>query len=153
MKSELIIAKDYQKIDGRNAHRSDIKRMTLGKPQKQENQIMEIAAMIWRENENGELFVSEELAIHQILDLMVLLSSTLVYFKEAYRMPLLHDPAKPIIDRVGLQGGVMPIEINTELEDVFNELSEFQSALGQLGELTGERLRVINRILKELELY
>lgn len=153
MKPDLIIAKDYQKIDGRNAFISDIKKITLGQAQKPENESMAIAAILWRENEQGELYMSEELAIHQVLDLMILLSSTLVYFKEAYRMPLLHNSDQPVIDRVGLQGGVMPIEINTAIEDVFENLSEFQQVLGSLGELTGERLRVINRILKELELY
>lgn len=153
MKPDLIIAKDYQKIDGRNAFHSDIKKITLGKAQKPENESMVIAAILWRENESGELYMSEEIAIHQVLDLMILLSSTLVYFKEAYRLPLLHNPDQPVIDRVGLQGGVMPIEINTAIEDVFENLSEFQQVLGSLGELTGERLRVINRILKELELY
>lgn len=153
MKPDLILAKDYQKIDGRNAFHSDIKKITLGKAQRPENESMVIAAILWREDEKGELYMAEELAIHQVLDLMILLSSTLVYFKEAYRLPLLHNPDQPVIDRVGLQGGVMPIEINTEIEAVFENLSAFQQALGNLGELTGERLRVINRILKELELY
>lgn len=65
---------------------------------------MQIAAQLWKENEQKELEISMELPIHQIFDLMIFLSRTLLYFKEAYRFPLLYDPENPTIERIGVQG-------------------------------------------------
>ena len=72
---------------------------------------MQIAAQLWKENKDGELEISMELPIHQIFDLMIFLSRTLLYFKEAYRFPLLYNPDNPTVERIGVQGGVLPVEI------------------------------------------
>ena len=72
---------------------------------REENKKMQIAAQIWKNDKDGELILAQELPIHQIFDLMIFLSRTLLYFKEAYRLPLLYDPEKPTVERVGVQGG------------------------------------------------
>lgn len=149
----VLTADNYDLIDGRNAYRSAIKKLTLGKPRKEENQNMQIAVQLWRENEKKELEISMELPIHQIFDLMIFLSSTLLYFKEAYRFPLLYDPENPTIERIGVQGGVLPVKICVENETIDKDIQAFSQSLSDLGELTGERLRVLTRILEELELY
>lgn len=150
-KNVVIEAGQYDKIDGKNAYRSDIKRLTLGRPALDGNKTMQIAAQIWRENAAGELEISMELPIHQVMDLMILLSRTLLFFREAYRLPLLYDPQKPTVERIGLQGGVMPITVCTENPNIKEEIQAFSQALSNLGELTGERLRVLSRILEEME--
>lgn len=91
----IITANGYDRVDGRNAHHSDIKRLTLGAPTLEENQAMKIAAQLWTAREDGTLEMSAELPIHQVFDLMIVLSRTLLYFKEAYRLPLLYDPDNP----------------------------------------------------------
>lgn len=53
----------------------------------EENKEMQIAAQIWKNVKDGELILAQELPIHQIFDLMIFLSRTLLYFKEAYRLP------------------------------------------------------------------
>ena len=154
MNEKIVIASNgYDRIDGRNAYKSDIKRLTLGEPVLEENKKMQIAAQIWKEDKNGELILAEELPIHQIFDLMILLSRTLLYFKEAYRLPLLYDPEKTTVDRIGLQGGVLPVEICTDNENINEDIRAFAQGLNDLGELTGERQRTLIRILNELELY
>ena len=40
----VVTASGYDRLDGRNAYRSDIKRLTLGAPILKENQAMQIAA-------------------------------------------------------------------------------------------------------------
>ena len=105
----VMVSNDYDRIDGRNAYQSDIKRLTLGAPMLEENKKMQIAAQIWKNDKDGELILAQELPIHQIFDLMIFLSRTLLYFKDAYRLPLLYDPEKPLVERVGLQGDVLPI--------------------------------------------
>ena len=154
MNEKIVIESNgYDRIDGRNAYQSDIKRLTLGSPVLEENKKMQIAAQIWKADKDGELILAEELPIHQIFDLMILLSRTLLYFKEAYRLPLLYDTEKPTVERIGLQGGVLPVEICTDNENINEDIREFAQSLNDLGELTGERQRTLIRILSELELY
>ncbi len=149
----VVAANGYDRLDGRNAYHSELKRMTLGAPALKENQAMQIAAQLWTAQEGGTLKISAELPVHQIFDLMMVLSRTLLYFKEAYRLPLLYDPDNPTIERIGLQGEALPVSICTENPNINKDIQDFSQALNDLGELTGERLRTLTRILKELECY
>lgn len=149
----VVAANGYDRLDGRNAYHSDLKRMTLGAPALKENQSMQIAAQLWTAQEDGTLKMSAELPIHQVFDLMIVLSRTLLYFKEAYRLPLLYDPDNPTIERIGLQGEALPVSICAENPNINKDIQDFSQALNDLGELTGERLRTLTRILKELECY
>ena len=149
----VIVSNDYDRIDGRNAYQSDIKRLTLGEPMLEENKKMQIAAQIWKNDKDGELILAQELPIHLIFDLMIFLSRTLLYFKEAYRLPLLYDPEKPTVERVGVQGGVLPVEVCVDNQNINEDIKAFAQSLNDLGEIIGERQRVLSRILEELECY
>ncbi len=149
----VMVSNCYERIDGRNAYKSDIKRLTLGAPMLEENKKMQIAAQIWKNDKDGELVLAQELPIHQIFDLMIFLSRTLLYFKEAYRLPLLYDPEKPLVERVGVQGDVLSVEVCVDNQNINEDIKAFAQSLNDLGELIGERKRVLNRILEELELY
>ena len=149
----VMVSNDYDRIDGRNAYQSDIKRLTLGAPMLEENKKMQIAAQIWKNDKDGELILAQELPIHLIFDLMIFLSRTLLYFKEAYRLPLLYDPEKPLVERVGLQGDVLPIEVCVDNQNINEDIKAFAQSLNDLGEIIGERQRVLSRILEELECY
>ncbi|MCI9122040.1 MAG: hypothetical protein HFG00_11045 [Oscillibacter sp.] len=149
----VVSAEGYDRVDGRNAHRSHIKRITLGAPVLEENRSMQIAAQLWTAQEDGALNMSAELSINQVFDLMIVLSRTLLYFKEAYRFPLLYDPDNPTIERIGLQGNALPVSICTENPNITKDIQDFSQALNDLGELTGERFRTLSRIVEELECY
>lgn len=151
--NKVMVSKDYDRIDGRNAYTSSIKRFTLGAPMREENQNMQIAAQIWKQDQDGEWILAQELPVHQIFDLMIFLSRALLYFKEAYRLPLLYDPGNPCVERIGLQGGVMPVEICTDNENINEDIKAFAQSLNDLGEIIGERQRVLSRMLEELECY
>ena len=153
MEKIVVQASEYDLVDGRNAGHSRVKKLTLGAPRLPENQQMEVAAQLWRENEEGELELAAELAIHQVFDLMLLLSRTLLYFKDAYRMPLLYDPENPLVERIGVQGGALPVEICPDNPAIQQDIQQFSQSLSNLGELTGERLRRLTAILDELKLY
>ncbi|MFQ7225975.1 MAG: DUF6530 family protein [Enterocloster sp.] len=149
----VLTAKGYDRVDGRNAYQSAVKKLTLGAPVNEENKKMQIAAQLWKENKDGELEISMELPIHQIFDLMIFLSRTLLYFKEAYRFPLLYNPDNPTVERIGVQGGVLPVEICVDNPNINEDIQTFSQSLNDLGELTGERLRTLTHIIEELELY
>lgn len=149
----VITADDYGRIDGRNAFHSVVKRLTLGAPFMEENESMQIAAQIWREQDDGALALSCELPIHQVFDLMILLSRTLLYFKDAYRLPNLYNPENPAVERVGLQGDAMNVSVCVDNPQIKKDISAFSQSLSDLGELTGERLRTLSRLLEKLECY
>ena len=149
----VVSAEGYDRVDGRNACRSHIKRITLGAPVLKENQSMQIAAQLWTAQEDGTLRIDTELPIHQVFDLMIILSRTVLWFKEAYGIPLLYDPDNPTIERIGLQGNALPVSICTENSNITKDIQDFSQALNDLGELTGERFRTLARIVEELECY
>ena len=105
----VIEAEGYDRVDGRNAYCSDIKRLTLGTPMSEENKNMQIALQVWKEKTDGSQYVSMEIPIHHLIDFMLLLSRTMLYFREAYRFPLLYNPDNPVLERMGIQGDVLPI--------------------------------------------
>lgn len=149
----VLTAQGYDRVDGRNAYQSTVKKLTLGAPVNEENKKMQIAAQLWKENKDGELEISMEIPIHQIFDLMIFLSRTLLYFKEAYHFPLLYNPDNPTVERIGVQGGVLPVEICVDNPNINEDIQTFSQSLSDLGELTGERLRTLTHIIEELELY
>lgn len=154
MNEKIVVTADgYDRVDGRNAYSSEVKRLTLGAPALKENQAMQIAAQLWTARQDGELQMSVEMPIHQVLDMMIVLGRTLLYFKEAYRLPLLYNPDNPVIERIGLQGEALPVSVCTDNQNINKDIQDFSLALNDLGELTGERLRTLARILQELECY
>ncbi len=150
MTENIIIAKNYDKIDGKNAYRSEIKQLTIGLPTLKENQELGMVFQIWQETEKGTLEVKQEIPVHQLLDGVILFLRTLQHFGEAYRFPNFYDEKNPTIDRIGLQGGVMPIEVDTENPKINQGMKELSQLFSDSGELTGERLRTVTRILEEL---
>lgn len=154
MKDKAVITGEgYSRIDGRNAYSSHIKKLTLCNPILEENKNMEIGLQLWKETSEGELLLSQELPIHQVMDLMIFLGRTMVYFKEAYRYPLMYDEKNPVVDRIGLQGDAMTVKVCTENPQIDDDIASFSQALNNLGEITGERLRVLKKIMEELSLY
>lgn len=153
MKKESIVMKatGYDKIDGRNVGNSSIKKLTLGLPVWKENKKMKIAVQVWKQNAEGTLFIDTEIPFHQVMDLMIFLARTFQYFQSAYCLPLLYDPENPILERIGLQGSAMQVEICMENPNLQQDLVLFSQAMGEMGELTGERFRTLKRILKTIE--
>lgn len=153
MEKIIIKASEYSKIDGRNAYKSNINKITIGEARLEKNKNMEIALQIWEERTTNDLELTAELPIHQVFDLMIFLSSTLLYFKEAYKQPLLYNPDSPTIERIGVQGEAISLDICMESTNINEDIKNFALALNNLGEIAGERLRILTRIIKELECY
>ncbi|MNN39450.1 hypothetical protein D3C81_1534890 [compost metagenome] len=88
--------------------------------------------------------------MHRVLDLAILICRSSLYFQDAYRMPKMYDPENTTIDRIGLQGDAMNVAVCTDNPMIENDIKLFAQALGEDGEMIGERLSVLSRVLKEM---
>lgn len=146
----VIVSENYENVDGRNAYASDAKGLSLGLAQWNDRGKVDISAKVWRHTGGKWSRQSEELPLHRVLDLALLVCRAKQHFQEAYRYEKLYDPEKPIIDRVGLQGDAMTVAICTDNEKIDEDMQLFSQALSDDDELIGERLRTLSRILKEM---
>jgi hypothetical protein len=146
----VIVADNYENVDGRSAHHSEAKGLSLGLAQWNDRGKVDISAKVWRYTGEKWSRQSEELPLHRVLDLAILVTSSMVHFREAYRHPLLYDPENPVIDRVGLQGDAMTVAVCTDNEKIEQDIKLFSQALSDDGELLSERLKTLSRILKEM---
>ena len=126
-----------------------MKGLSLGLAQWNDRGKVDISAKVWRHTGEKWSRQSEELPMHRVLDLAILICRSYLYFQEAYRFPKLYDPEKPVIDRIGLQGDAMTVEICTDNPMLDEDIKLFSQTLSKDGELIGERLRVLSRLLKE----
>ena len=145
----VIVTEDYENIDGRKAYNTDAKGLSLGLAQWNDRGKIDISAKVWRYTGEKWSRQSEELPMHRVLDLAILTCRSYLYFQNAYRYPKLYDPDNPMIDRVGLQGDAMTIEVCKDNPMIDEDIQLFSQVLSQDGEIIGERLSVLSRLLKE----
>ncbi len=146
----VIVVENYENVDGRYAYHSDAKGLSLGLAQWNDRGKVDISAKVWRYTGEKWSRQSEELPLHRVLDLAILVCRAQLYFREAYRYPDLYDPGQPVIDRVGLQGDAMTVAVCTENEKINEDIRLFKQALSDDDELIGERLKTLARILREM---
>ena len=145
----VIVTEDYENIDGRKAYNTDAKGLSLGLAQWNDRGKLDVSAKVWRYTGEKWSRQSEELPMHRVLDLAILTCRSYLYFQNAYRYPKLYNPDNPMIDRVGLQGDAMTIEVCKDNSMIDEDIQLFSQALSQDGEIIGERLSVLSRLLKE----
>lgn len=146
----VIVAEDYAHIDGRTAYHTDAQGLSLGLAQWNDRGHVDISAKVWRHTGEKWSRQSEELPLHRVLDLAILVCRAAQHFREAYRYPKLYDPDAPTIDRIGLQGDAMTVEVCTTNPKIDEDIQLFAQALSQDDELLGERFRTLARVLEEM---
>jgi hypothetical protein len=146
----VIVCENYEQIDGRYANKSDAKGLSLGLAQWNDRGKVEISAKVWRHTGEKWSRQSEELPLHRVLDLSILVCRAMSHFREAYKYEHLYDKEKPVIDRVALQGDAMTVAVCTDNEKIDEDIHLFNQALESDSELIGERLRRLSAILKEM---
>ena len=70
--------------------------------------------------------------------------------EEAYRHPKLYDEKNPRIDRVGLQGDAMTVEICTDNPRIDEDIQLVSQALSRDDELLSERLHLLADLLRDM---
>ncbi|WNR46775.1 DUF6530 family protein [Paenibacillus roseipurpureus] len=146
----VIVSENYKQIDGRYADKSDAEGLSLGLAQWNDRGKVDISAKVWRYTGEKWSRQSEELPLHRVLDLAILISRAKLHFQEAYRYENFYDENQPVIDRIGLQGDAMTVEVCTDNEKINEDIRLFSQSLSDDDELIGERLRTLSRILKEM---
>jgi len=146
----VIVSENYENVDGRNAYNSDAKGLSLGLAQWNDRGKVDISAKVWRHTGEKWSRQSEELPLHRVLDLAILVCRTREYFREAYQYEKLYDENDPNIDRIGLQGDAMTVSVCTNNEMIDEDIKLFQQSLSNDDELIGERLSTLSRILKRM---
>lgn len=146
----VIVAENYENVDGKYAYNTDAKGISLGLAQWNDRGNVDISAKVWRYTGEKWSRQSEELPLHRVLDLAILVCRAQEHFREAYRYERLYDPEKPVIDRVGLQGDAMTVAVCTGNDMIDEDIKLFRQALSDGDELIGERLQVLSGILKEM---
>lgn len=146
----VIVSENYGHVDGRYAYRTDAQGLSLGLAQWNDRGKLDISAKVWRHTGEKWSRQSEELPMHRVLDLAILISRAIAHFREAYRFEKLYEEGKPVIDRVGLQGDAMTVAVCTENERIDEDIRLFQKVLNADDELLGERLSVLARILRDM---
>lgn len=146
----VIISDNYENIDGRYAYDSDAKGLSLGLAQWNDRGKVEISAKVWRHTGGKWSRQSEEMPLHRVLDLAIMICKANAYFREAYRYPKMYDENNELIDRVGLQGDAMSLAVCTDNPMIDEDIKLFAQALSDDSELLGERLATLARILKEM---
>ncbi len=146
----VIVSENYENVDGRYAYNTDAKGLSLGLAQWNDRGKVDISAKVWRYTGEKWSRQSEELPLHRVLDLAIFMCRTKLHFQEAYRYEKLYDPENPVIDRVALQGDAMTVAVCTDNDKIDEDIKLFSQALSDDGELLGERLRALSRILKDM---
>ncbi len=147
----VMVSEEYNLIDGRYAPTSEAKGLSLGLAQWNDRGKVEISAKVWRHTGGKWSRQSEEMPLHRVLDLAILICRTRLHFANRYRQSPKEFPTWPTLDRIGLQGGAMNVTVCTENEHIDEDTELFDRCLHEDDEIIGERLAVLARLLRELE--
>lgn len=146
----VIVVNDYENVDGKVANESDAKGLSIGLAQWNDRGSVEASAKVWRHTGEKWSRQSEELPLHRVLDLALLVCRTSLYFQDAYRLPKYYDPSDPMIERIGMQGDAMTVEVCTGNEKIDTDIRLLADVLGGEGERLGERFRLLSDMLKRM---
>ncbi|ROR27282.1 hypothetical protein EDD66_107196 [Mobilisporobacter senegalensis] len=146
----VVVVENYENVDGRQAYKSDAKGLSLGLAQWNDRGKVDISAKVWRYTGEKWSRQSEELPMHRIIDMAILICKGKQHFQDAYRYPKLYDENNTVIDRVGLQGDAMTVEIDTDNPMIDEDIKLFSEALSRDDELMAERLHVLANLLIEM---
>ncbi|GAA5129560.1 hypothetical protein JIN84_03495 [Luteolibacter yonseiensis] len=144
----VFVAENYDRIEAKGG--SDAKGLSLGLAQWNQKGNVDISAKVWRHTGGKWSRQSEEMPLHRVLDLALLICKTQKYMNDAYRFEKLYDPASPAIGSIDLQGSMMEISVNTSNTEIDEDIALFRDCLAREGERIGERLTRLAAVLKEL---
>jgi len=142
----VIITEDYDKIDGRYAGDSDAKGLSLGLAQWNDRGRVDVSAKVWRYTGEKWSRQSEELPLHRVIDLAILICKTRQYFDG--KIPAKQYEQDPAVGVIPYDGGDMDISVCTDNPMISEDIRLFRETLANDPYLD-ERLRALAAVLKE----
>ncbi|HSG29054.1 MAG TPA: DUF6530 family protein, partial [Candidatus Krumholzibacterium sp.] len=112
---------------------------------------LDISAKIWRHTGGKWSRQSEEMPLHRVLDLAILIARARLFFLERYRVNEKDHPDYPRLDRIALQGGAMNVSVCDNNEHIEGDIDLFDDCLRKDDELLSERLNVLRSLLNDIE--
>ncbi len=146
----VLVSENYANVDGRTAYHTDAQGLSLGLAQWNDRGKVDISAKVWRYTGEKWSRQSEEMPLHRVLDLAILICRARQHFQDAYRYPKLYDEAKPQLGRIPMQGDAMTVEVCLDNPCIDEDIRLFQDALQKDDELLSERLHLLSDLLKEM---
>ena len=146
----VIVSENYENVDGREAYHSDAKGLSLGLAQWNDRGRVDISAKVWRYTGEKWSRQSEELPLHRVIDLAILICRARKHFMEAYRYPDFYDKEHPQLDRIPLQGDAMTVSICTKNPMIDTDIRLFSDALARDDEMLSSRLHLLSNLLWEM---
>lgn len=146
----VIVGEEYEKIDGRSAYFSDVKGLSLGLAQWNDRGNVEISAKVWRYTGEKWSRQSEELPLHRVIDLALLICKSKKFIGESYRYVKGYNPDDTQIGRIEVQGDAMNINVCTENPMIDKDIKLFTRVFGRDDELLSERLHLLANTLIEM---
>jgi len=142
----VIITEDYDKIDGIYAGDTEAKGLSLGLAQWNDRGKVDISAKVWKHTGGKWSNTSEELPLHRVIDLAILICKTRRYFDG--KIPAKQYEQDPAVGAIPYDGGDMEISVCTDNPMINEDLRLFREALA--GEpYLDERLRTLAAVLKD----
>ena len=145
----VITCENYENIDGRDAYASETKGLSIGLAQWNDRGKVDISAKVWRFTGEKWSRQSEELPLHRVLDLAILICRTQLHFRDAYRFPTLYDETKSELDRIALQGDAMTVSVCADNPHLVEDMKLVRDALIKDEEMLAERFHTLARLMKE----
>ena len=145
----VIVVRDYDRIDGR-FQQSDAKGLSLGLAQWNDRGKVDISAKVWRHTGEKWSRQSEEMPLHRVIDLAILICRSKMYFQESYRITDAPENDSPVIDRIPIQGDALDIALCVDNPLLAEDAGLFRDVLAKDDEMLSERLHRLAAILKEM---
>ena len=143
----VIVAENYEEIDGKWANNSEAKGLSLGLAQWNDRGRVDISAKVWRHTGGKWSRQSEELPLHRVMDLAILICRALVYFQN-HTEDACSEQAE--IDRIPLQGSAMQVAFCRENPLIDEDIPLFFQTLQKDRALLQDRLSTLSKLLKEM---
>lgn len=146
----VFCVEDYERVDGKYANDSDAKGISLGLAQWNDRGKVDVSAKIWRHTGEKWSRQSEELPLHRVIDMAILVCETKRYLMEqSYRYPKLYDESNPVIERIGLSGDAMTLRVCTDNEMLDGDIRLFAAEMAAQDEMLSEKLHLLADKLRE----
>jgi len=142
----VITSEDYDKIDGKYGGDSEAKGLSLGLAQWNERGKVDISAKVWKHTGVKWSSTTEEMPLHRVIDLAILICKANKYFNSA--IPAKQYEKNPNVDTIVYDEGEMDISVCTDNPMIDEDIRLFRDALANDPYLA-ERLRTLAAVLQD----